>query len=254
VRFSTNDANLAVGESRVTVLPDGRYAVRALAREEGGGAPVAVDLVVSPAPRAYFPGATLSGGELVSGYAVPALRADASGTICVARACERYDGAQSYHDHNWGVWRGVSWEWGASRAGQYTFLYGRVLQPGADSSAQPLFAYVVDSLGFLALFRPRTIAYDDARTATVGGRTIRVPARAVMVDARGDDTLRIELEIEDATATDTRTALVERGDTEAARTLARPYFIQMKGRARISGRVRGTVLAGEGAGFFETYR
>ena len=33
-----------------------------------------------------------------------------------------------------------------------------------------------------------------------------------------------------------------------------PYFVQMKGRARISGRVGGQIVSGEGRGFFETYR
>ena len=79
-------------------------------------------------------------------------------------------------------------------------------------------------------------------------------AEVVMADIRGDDTLRVELEIEDATVTDTRRPLVERGETLAARALARTYFLQMKGTARISGRVAGARVSGEGAGFFETYR
>ena len=40
----------------------------------------------------------------------------------------------------------------------------------------------------------------------------------------------------------------------AARQLARPYFVQMKGLMRITGRVNGRRISGEGAGFFETYR
>jgi hypothetical protein len=253
VRYSTRDANLAIGESRVDVQPDGRYRVHARAREEGTRAPLAIDLVVSPAPGAYFPGAALTSG-VVSGYVVPALRADASGTLCVSGACTRYDGAQAYHDHNWGVWRGVTWEWGAARAGEYTLLYGRIEPPDSVSSAQPLFVYLVDRAGFLAVFRPRTIRYDDARTTVVGGRTIRTPAAAEMVDVRGADTLRLSLRIEDASASDSRTAMVERGEALAARRLERPYFVQMKGTATLGGRVRGTPLAGTGAGFFETYR
>ena len=42
--------------------------------------------------------------------------------------------------------------------------------------------------------------------------------------------------------------------SEFARALAHPYFIQMKGRARLGGRVGGRPVEGEGAGFFETYR
>ena len=255
VEFSTHRANLTIGNGTVRVLDDGRYAVKARATEEGASGQVLdIDLVVSPSPGAYFPGAALSEGELVSGYAVPALRADASGSICIAGSCERFANAQAYHDHNWGVWRGVTWEWGSARVGSYSLLYGRVQPPDSIAATQPLFVFVVDSLGFLGLFRPRTIAYEDGGTVLVGGRQVRVPSRAVMMDARGDDTLRVELEVEDAAATDTRGPAVERGESQAARRLVRPYFVQMKGRARISGRVNGRVISGVGDGFFETYR
>ncbi|MBK6305958.1 MAG: hypothetical protein IPF47_09700 [Gemmatimonadetes bacterium] len=75
-----------------------------------------------------------------------------------------------------------------------------------------------------------------------------------MIDIRGADTLRVELTIEDAVATDTRGALVERGESGLAREIPRPWFVQMKGLARLSGRIDGQVVAGEGTGFFETYR
>ena len=78
--------------------------------------------------------------------------------------------------------------------------------------------------------------------------------RQLRIDACRDDTLRIELTVEDATATDTRTPGVERGEGLSARGLEHPYFIQMKGTMKISGRVRGRPVSGEGAGFFETYR
>ena len=230
------------------------YEIHARAREEGSPAVVTVDLVVTPVPGALFPGATLASGEFTSGYAVPGLRANASGTICVSGSCERYESAQSYHDHNWGVWRGVRWQWGATRVGSYTLLYGRVEPPSSVGSPPPLFLYLVDSLGFRALFRPREISYVDDATVTVGGRTIHVPSSAVLADARGRDTIRVELTIEDAIATDTRGSLVERGETRAARMLTTPYFVQMKGRARLSGVVDGQPLRGEGEGFFETYR
>ena len=262
VAFSTSDPDLVIGEASVRLLDDGRYAITGRAREEGGSAELSLDLTVTPAPRAYFPGAELAGCAaesgscaFASGYVVPALRASASGTLCIAGACERHEASQAYHDHNWGIWRGVTWEWGAGRAGEYGFLYGRVQPPeDAGVAATSLFVYVVDSLGFLAVFRPRAIAYEDARTIVVDGRPVRVPARALFGDARGNDTLRVELVIEDAIATDTRRPLAERGDLSVARRLTTPYFIQMKGTAHLSGRVQGKVLAGTGTGFFETYR
>jgi hypothetical protein len=253
VRFSTTDADLAIGTSTVTVLPDGRYAVHAVAREDGGSATLTADLIVSPAPGAYFPGASLGAGDFVSGYAVAALRADATGAICIGERCERYEAAQSYHDHNWGVWSGVTWEWGATRAGEFTILYGRVNPPERLDATSPLFLFLVDSLGFRSVFRPATVTYSEGRTTIVDGRSVRVPSRAVLADARGRDTIRVELEIEDAVATDMRRSAVERGEPGEA-LMRTPYFVQMKGLARLSGRIGGRVVQGEGRGFFETYR
>ncbi len=254
VRFSTRDANLEIGDNVVQVLPDGRYAVRADVREEGVGTPLALDLVISPAARVDFPGATMVSGDFTSGYVVPALRADASGSWCVASRCERVDGAQAYHDHNWGGWRGVTWEWGSARAGEFTVLYGRVTPDDSSSGNTPLFVYLTDAQGFLALFRPRVIRYDDARTVPTPFGVLQVPATAVLFDVRGADTLRMTLTIDDAVATDTRIGLVERGKSAEARGLRHPWFVQMAGEARIEGRVRGQPLRGRGRGFFETYR
>jgi hypothetical protein len=263
VRFSTSDANLVFGDSDVVViLPDGDYQVRAAAREENG-APgrISVALRVHPAPYAYFPGVAMGSGGFVSGYTVPALRASATGSLCVDGQCEHLRDAQSYHDHNWGVWRGVTWDWGAARAGQYTFLYGRVYPGDSTASIPPVLVYLVDSLGFRAVFRPKMISYEDARTVKIGASELRVPSHARFEDARGGDTLRVDITVEDAIATDTRprrNGKQQNGDAERGDPLksekARPYFIQMKGTARISGRLDGQPLSGTGTGFFETYR
>ncbi len=247
VKFSTTSANLSMGESSVTVLPNGDYRFIALARSVDGGDSVAVDLIIKPAERAYFPGTSLGSGDFVSGYTVPALRASASGSICAGSRCERYADAQSYHDHNWGVWRGVTWDWGAARAGEYTLLYGRVIGPDSEGRENPLFVYLIVAMGFRAVMRPARITYVDGRRTNVGGKTIAVPSRVSYADVRGADTLRVELDIEDAIATDTR---------QQSRDVStdRPYFIQMKGTARISGRLGGSPVSGEGTGFFETYR
>ncbi len=147
VVFSTARADLQIGESTVRLLPDGQYAVRAHALEVGGSRVLDLNLVIRPTPRAYFPGASIASGDFASGYTVPALRANAWGRLCVAGRCETFDGAQSYHDHNWGVWRGVTWEWGAARVGRYSILYGRVQPPDSLGASAPLFVYLVDTLG-----------------------------------------------------------------------------------------------------------
>jgi hypothetical protein len=264
VKFSTEKADLTLGSSTVRVMPNGDYSVHADARALDNGAPMKIDLVVTPGPRAYFPGASLSSGNFVSGYTVPGLRANANGNVCVSGACESYENAQAYHDHNWGVWRGVTWDWGAARAGSYTLLYGRVIGPDRQGRQNPLFVYLVDSLGFRAVMRPANITYVDGREITVDGKKIRVPSRALFADVRGADTLRVELDIEDAIGTNNRrqvnngspfaSAKPERGDPQSEMAAPLPYFIQMKGVARISGRIGGEPVSGTGTGFFETYR
>jgi hypothetical protein len=146
----------------------------------------------------------------------------------------------------------VSWEWGAARAGPFAILYGRVEPPDSVAASQPLFVYVVDSLGFLRVFRPRSITYVDAPRDKSGRPS--VPRSAELFDARGDDTLRVILTVEDATVTDTRQPLIQRGDYMNARRISRPFFIQMKGRAQLEGRIGGKLIRAEGYGFFETYR
>ena len=254
VRFSTRDADLSFGDvGSVQVTTDGHYAVHGVARaENGSNETLRLDLDVTPSPRAYFPGATLLGGDAPSGYAVLGLRAEASGSICVAARCERFSGAQAYHDHNWGTWQGVTWDWGAARAGAFTILYGRVRPPASANTVEaPLFVYVVDSLGFRAVFRPRTIAYNDARAVAGPGHG---PASARIFDVRGTDTLDLQLTVDDATASDTRAGLIDRGEGAYARQLQTPWFLQMKGRARLRGRAGGAAISGDGIGFYETYR
>lgn len=258
VRLSTTDADLQIGSARVTVLPDGTYQLTGSAMAERGTERLALNLRVAPEPFADFPGATLGSGAFVSGYVVPALRAVASGSICTDRSgrevCEQFTNARAYHDHNWGVWRGVSWEWGTARAGSVALLYGRVQPPDALQADAPLFVYVTDSLGFVALFRPREVSYEDGRTVVVNGRSISVPSSGVLEDVRGADSLRVELFVDDAVANDTRAGLIERGDSEGARELRTPYFVQMQGRVHITMRVRGVRYQVTGTGFFETYR
>lgn len=255
VRFATHDADLALDDARVTVDDAGRYRIRASVPAEAGGGRLSFDLVVTPAPRAWFPGATLVSGASPSGYAVLGLRAQADGTVCVDARCEALAGVQGYHDHNWGTWQGVTWDWGASRAGAYTLLYGRVRPPDdARAGDAPLFAYLVDSLGYRAVFRPRTITYEPGRTVATAEGPLEVPARARLRDVRGTDTLDVVIDVDDATATDTRAGLIERGEGDYARRLATPWFLQLQGRLTLRGRVGGRPIGGTGHGFFETYR
>jgi hypothetical protein len=241
VILDTARADLRIG--RNTVLQrDGVYLLRA--HILGASGPLDLELSLRPLPNRYFPPVELRADELLSGYVVPGLAAVGSGKICIARRCTRVDGAPAYHDHNWGVWRGVTWEWGAASGKGLSLLYGGIYGPVAGSSApavsSPFFLALADSLGVRQVLRFGKIDYRGSRPAegTVGASA---PERFSLVATRGTDTVRLAAVVEHALA------------SELSLSGLRRYFLQMRGRFTLSGRVTGEVVSDSGRGFFETY-
>jgi hypothetical protein len=231
VRLDTARADLALGASTVTQR-DGRY------RIVGAAGAVRFDLEVVPQAQRYFPPVELRSDEFLSGYVVPGLRSDARGTICVGGACREVAGAPAYHDHNWGVWRDVTWEWGMGRGARLDLLYGGVISPtdSVGPAGSPFFLAVADSLGLAQVLRFRTIRYEGARPA--GGAGGLAPERFDLVAAREGDTVRVHVEVLSAQSSETR---------------VRALFLQLRGRFTLEGRVAGRAVRDEGLGFFETY-
>lgn len=242
-RFDTVRADLAIGSSSVHQR-DGVYHLSARAAGPRGTARIELD--VRPLPNRYFPPLELRDEEFLSGYVVPALAASASGTICVAVRCARVLDAPAYHDHNWGVWRDVTWEWGAARGGTLSLLYGGVYGParaGPDAGTavtSPFFLALVDSLGVRQVLRFGRIAYQGAQPAA-GARGTSAPRRFALTAARGADSMRLVVNVEHALATDMSASSFRR------------TFLQMRGRFELMGRLAGQEVADTGWGFFETY-
>jgi hypothetical protein len=176
---------------------------------------------------------------------VPALDATASGQICVGGRCRDFSGVPAYHDHNWGVWRDVTWEWGAGRGARLSLLYGGVYGPERGRVTlgprvnSPFFLAVVDSLGVKQVLRFTGIRYQGARA--VSGSSITSPDRFTLVGTREADTVQIEVQVGDVQATEMRASEFRR------------VFLQMRGRFSLTGRVAGEAVADSGSGFFETY-
>ena len=76
-------------------------------------------------------------------------REQCSGTLTVGRDRIEFADAAGYHDHNWGFWRGVRWQWGQVAHGDLSILYGRVFPPAdvADPDRIPGFLGVLGSNG-----------------------------------------------------------------------------------------------------------
>jgi hypothetical protein len=243
VKFDTALADLVIGESSVRQR-DGTYQLRG--RASGPAGEVKLDLRLVPVPNRYFPPVELRDDAFLSGYVVPALSGTASGSICVAGRCRSLTNVPAYHDHNWGTWRNVTWEWGTGRGRRLNILYGGVYGPeAAESTAgsalnSPFFLTLVDSLGVKQVLRFSTISYEGRRPPAGSGRT-KAPTRFSLTAIRDADSVRLAVTVVDALATE-----VEAGEF-------RRVFLQMRGRFKLDGTVAGEVVADSGMGFFETY-
>ncbi|HET7599383.1 MAG TPA: hypothetical protein VFK09_03785 [Gemmatimonadales bacterium] len=237
VALDTARVQLALGESFVRQR-DGVYRVRA--RGAGASATLRLDFDLHPLPRRYFPPVELRADDFLSGYVVPALAGRASGRACIGRRCAVFENVAAYHDHNWGVWRGVTWEWGEASGRSASVLYGGVKGPGPAGGGAPYFLLLVDSLGVRQVLRFREIRYEGGQPAA-GESNVHAPERFSILAARGADTTRLDVRVSEALASRVRAEGLER------------HFLQMRGRFSLQGRVAGRMLADSGWGFFETY-
>ena len=239
VSFDTARADVTLGGSSVQQR-EGRYRLHGEATGEGGR--VKFDVLLVPAARGYFPPVELRGGDLLSGYVVPALSGTASGKICRAGLCRRFTGVPAYHDHNWGIWRDVTWEWGTGQGSHSNILYGGVYGAGdnGDRERSTFFLALVDSLGVRQVLRFNRIDYTGSRAAA-GETGATGPTHFTLVAAHDADTLRVNVRVTDVLATGMRASALRR------------VFLQMRGRFHLSGRVAGQMVADSGTGFFETY-
>ena len=155
--------------------------------------------------------------------------------------CRQLVDAASYHDHNWGVWRATTWNWGQGRGRTLSLVYGGVTTADSLSapSAAPYFLAAVDSQGVRQILRFGAIDYQGRRPVpgvdgVVGPDSFRF--RAV----REPDTVEVAVSVLDLQAT--------RSELGGGRV-----FLQMRGAFRVRGRLLGAAVADSGLGFFETF-
>ncbi len=240
VVFDTTRADVTLGGNTVR-QHDGVYSLTA--RASGPTGTITIALSVTPDRNRYFPPVDLREGEYRSGYVVPALSGTASGRVCQGTRCRTLTRAPAYHDHNWGVWRNVTWDWGAVRGRSFNLLYGAVYAPDdsltARSTGSPrIFVALVDSLGVRQILRAREVRYLRARPA---GDARGYPTGFSFIAARDDDTVRVTARVADVHATGVSAAGMGRS------------FLQMRGSFELEGTLAGVAVQDAGTGFFETY-
>jgi hypothetical protein len=237
VRIEPGAVDVALGSENRVRLEDGAYHLTATIPGADGRGALAIDLRVDPQPYRYLPALDISPGAFPSGYAVPVLRGTAHGSICIDGACEDWSGARAYHDHNWGVWRDVTWDWGQFQVGAWSILYGGIARDTAASEPASTigarFLFAVDTLGLAAVLPIRTIEYAWSDAG---------PTRMVLEAGRGDEALRLEADVVHVRSTVT--------DPRAGGNI----FYQLRAGARLTGRLPGAEVSARGDGFFETWR
>jgi len=251
VRFATDRPDLEIGGSSVRLRPDGSYELRArVPAADGARDTLVVDLLLTPSDRRYLPPVDVSPGGFTSGYVVPVLDGRSNGRLCSGGRCAELANAASYHDHNWGVWRRVTWDWGFARAGDLSILYGGVRRDVEQGEAVPStarggrFLFAVDSLGLRGVLPIREIEYEweDAQGAGgaegAGGAGKR-PTGFILQADRDADSITLRVSVDHLRVT--------------PREADGAYFHQMRGRAEVRGQLLGDPVAEDGSGFFETW-
>ena len=131
--------NLSVGRNRVRLVGHEYQLSLDLPAESGRGRVSGEIAIGADLGRSMPPLVIRGAAGWVSGYVVPVTSGTLRGTLQVDGQPIDLDGGVGYHDHNWGFWSGVSWQWGQVQHGGVSLVYGRVHPPAdaADASRVP---------------------------------------------------------------------------------------------------------------------
>ena len=230
--------NLTIGASSVR-LEGMRYRIHLDLRAESGRR-VRGDLTLDASPGRLVPPLEITGARgWRSGYVVPVMSGALNGTLDAGGERISFEGGSGYHDHNWGFWQGVSWQWGQVQQGGVSLIYGRVFPPpeAADPERIPGFVGVLGPDGLLGYATDVTITETNDERGQP--RTITVRARGTELD------ILLRFDVESAVMTRTGGA----GPLASGLDL-----LQLRGNYTASGRAGARTLNFTAPGSAETFR
>jgi hypothetical protein len=148
-------------------------------------------------------------------------------------------GGAGYHDHNWGFWEDVRWQWGQVQGDGLSFVYGRVHPPpdAADAARIP---------GFLAALGPDgPIGYATNVTIDETSDPDTGRPRTILVRGQSDTLLlTMNLAVEQQTTTTMGKGLFGSGLD----------FLQLRARYVVSGHAGDRAVSFTAKGSAETFR
>jgi len=228
---------LTIGRNRVTL--DGlRYEIDLDLQGEGGR--VARGRIgIEASPGRLVPPIEIGGARgWRTGYVVPVMSGLLNGELDIDGERTSFDGGSGYHDHNWGFWKGVSWQWGQVQQGDLSFIFGRVFPPreAADPDRIPGFIGALGPDGPLGYATDVTIAEENNERGQP--RTITVTGRSPLIDVH----LRFDV-----------------GSVVMTRMAQGPIangvnFLQMRGQYTVTGQAGDRAVDFSAAGSAETFR
>ena len=205
-----------------------------------GEARVTGEIVLDPDPGRSLPPFTIRGARgWTTGYVVPVMSGKLEGSLEASGRTISLAQGTGYHDHNWGHWEGVSWQWGQVAGAGLSFVYGRVYPPAdaADPEHMPGFLLALGPDGPVGYATRVDIDEHDA-AAGGGPERITIRARSRVLD------LTMALAVEDR--------VVNRMD---GATIGNALdFHQMRATYRVRGRVGERSIDFTAAGAAETFR
>ena len=229
--------DLTIGASSVRL--DGMLYRIQLDLKDANGVRATGDLTLQATPGRLVPPFEITGARgWRTGYVVPVMSGTLAGRIVVGTERTSLDGGVGYHDHNWGFWEGVSWQWGQVHQGDFSLLYGRVFPPAdaADPERIPGFVGALGPDGPIAYATNVTIS--EANDAKGRPQTITVRARGTSLDV----TLRFDV----ASAVTTRMSQGPLGNGVD--------FLQLRGEYTVTGRAGPRTIDFTAPGAAETFR
>ncbi len=210
------------------------------------GQTVVGDLTLLATPGRMVPPIEILGARgWRTGYVVPVMSGALGGTLRVSgsKAAELTLDGTGYHDHNWGFWKGVSWQWGQAQMHTGTpdalsVLYGRVFPPpdAADPDRVPGFVGVLGPDGPLGY--ATDVQISETNEPDGRPRTIEVRARGAAIDV----TIRFDV------------ASMVTNHMASGPMKTGLDFLQLQGHYTVRGRAGSRVLDFTAPGAAETFR